>query len=158
MTDDAAPAMELDPATFASRLTVADLPGTVPDLLEAPPVRWGVLGAGGIAASFTEGVRERTAADVVAVGSRDLAKAQGFASDHAPGARAHGSYQELVDDPDVDVVYVATPHSHHLEHALLAIRAGKHVLVEKPLTRSVAEARTLLDAARDAGVFCMEAM
>jgi predicted dehydrogenase len=146
------------PAAYAPRLTDADLDGTVPDLLDAPPVRWGVLGAGNIAGTFSDGVRERTRSDVVAVGSRDVAKAQAFADRHAPGARAYGSYEELVADPDVDVVYVATPHSHHLEHALLAIGAGKHVLVEKPLTRSVAESELLLDAARDAGVFCMEAM
>jgi predicted dehydrogenase len=153
MTDTA-----VSPATFAPRLTEADLLGTVPDLLEAPAVRWGVLGAGGIASSFSDGVRERTRSSVVAVGSRDLARAEAFAGAHAPGARAHGSYEDLVADPDVDVVYVATPHSHHLEHALVAIGAGKHVLVEKPLTRSVAESRVLLDAAREAGVFCMEAM
>jgi len=158
MTYPAAPTTSIDPATFAPRLTVADLAGSVPDLMEAPPVRWGVLGAGNIAGSFSDGVRERTASSVVAVGSRDRGKAQDFADHHAPGARAHGSYEELVEDPDVDVVYVATPHSHHLDHALLAIRAGKHLLVEKPITRSAAEARTLLDAARDAGVFCMEAM
>ncbi len=149
---------DVDPSSYAPRLTAADLVGTVPDLLAAPAVRWGVLGAGGIAASFCDGVRARTASSVVAVGSRDLARAEAFAGAHAQGARAHGSYADLVGDPDVDVVYVATPHSHHLEHALVAIRAGKHVLVEKPLTRSVAESRILLDAAREAGVFCMEAM
>ncbi|AEG43220.1 Gfo/Idh/MocA family protein [Isoptericola variabilis] len=148
----------VDPSAYAPRLIPADLVGTVPDLASAPPVRWGVLGAGAIAASFCDGVRERTASSVVAVGSRDLARAEAFAGAHAPGARPYGSYAELVADPDVDVVYVATPHSHHLEHALVAIRAGKHVLVEKPLTRSAAESRVLLDAAREAGVFCMEAM
>jgi predicted dehydrogenase len=147
-----------DPAVFAPRLTAADLDGTVPDLLDAPAIRWGVLGAGNIAGSFSDGVRERTASDVVAVGSRSVEKAEQFAAAHAPGARAHGTYEDLVADPDVDVVYVATPHSFHLEHTLLAIRAGKHVLVEKPITRSVAEAETLLAAAREAGVFCMEAM
>ncbi len=148
----------VDPSAYAPRLTAADLGGTVPDLMAAPPVRWGVLGAGNIAASFSDGVRLRTQGTVVAVGSRDAVKAQAFADAHAPAARAHGSYEELVADPDVEVVYVATPHSHHLEHALLAIRAGKHVLVEKPLTRSAAESRALLDAAREAGVFCMEAL
>ncbi|PZR52676.1 gfo/Idh/MocA family oxidoreductase [Xylanimonas oleitrophica] len=126
--------------------------------MDAPPVRWGVLGAGSIAASFADGVRSRTRGSITAVGSRQAAKAEAFTAAHAPGARAHGSYEELVTDDDVDVVYVATPHSHHLEHALLAVGAGKHVLVEKPLTRSVAESELLLDAAREAGVFCMEAM
>ncbi|WP_402373815.1 Gfo/Idh/MocA family protein [Isoptericola rhizosphaerae] len=155
MTDTAA---AVDPATYAARLTTADLAGTVPDLLDAPALRWGVLGAGNIAASFSDGVRDRTAGSVVAVGSRSADKAQAFADAHAPGARAHGSYEALVADEEVDAVYVATPHSHHLEHALLAIEAGKHLLVEKPLTRSVSESRTLLDAAEAAGVFCMEAV
>jgi len=146
------------PEYYAPRLTEADLSGTVPDLAAAPSVGWGILGAGGIAASFAEGIRSRTNAKVTAVGSRDLAKAQQFADAHAPGANAHGSYQDLVADPDVDVVYVASPHSAHLEHAMLAINAGKHVLVEKPVARSVAEARQIIDAADAAGVFCMEAM
>ncbi|WP_402462599.1 Gfo/Idh/MocA family protein [Isoptericola aurantiacus] len=154
MTDTAA----VDPAAYAARLTTADLDGSVPDLMDAPAIRWGVLGAGNIAGSFADGVRERTASSVTAVGSRSVDKAQAFADAHAPGARAHGSYEDLVTDDEIDVVYVATPHSHHLEHALLAIEAGKHVLVEKPLTRSVTESRTLLDAAEAAGVFCMEAV
>ncbi|BDZ41446.1 dehydrogenase [Paraoerskovia sediminicola] len=135
-----------------------DLLGAAPDPREAPAVRWGVLGAGGIAQVFTGSVRRGTRSTVVAVGSRDRAKAQAFADEHAPGATAHGSYEDLVADPDVDVVYVASPHSHHREHALLAIAAGKHVLVEKAFTRNEAEAREVLDAARDAGAFVMEAM
>ncbi|WP_125773119.1 Gfo/Idh/MocA family protein [Antribacter gilvus] len=147
-----------DPRSFAPGLTDDDLAGLAPDPQDAPPVRWGVLGAGNIASSFADGVRESTRAAVVAVGSRDLAKAEAFATAHAPGARAHGTYEELVSDPDVDVVYVATPHSHHHEHALLAIRAGKHVLVEKAFTRNTPEAQEVLAAAKEAGVFCMEAM
>ncbi|ROS76612.1 Gfo/Idh/MocA family protein [Cellulomonas sp. PhB143] len=135
-----------------------ELLGSVPDPASAPPVRWGVLGAGWIAGVFAGSVREGTASSVVAVGSRDADKAQAFADEHAPGARAHGSYEDLVADPEVDVVYVASPHSHHHEHALLAVRAGKHVLVEKAFTRNEAEAREVLDAAREAGVFVMEAM
>ncbi len=146
------------PSDLAPRLSDVDVEGTVPDLMAAPSIRWGILGAGSIASSFSNGLLLRTASTITAVGSRDVAKAQAFADAHAPGARAHGSYEELVADDDVDVIYVATPHSHHLEHALLAIRAGKHVLVEKPITRNVAEAKQLLDAAREAGVFLMEAM
>lgn len=146
------------PSTHAAGLSDADLAGTVPDPADAPAVRWGVLGAGNIAGSFSDGVRRHTASTVVAVGSRDRAKAEAFAEAHAPGARAHGGYESLVADPDVDVVYVATPHSHHHEQALLAIRAGKHVLVEKAFTQDAAQAREVLAAARDAGVFVMEAM
>jgi predicted dehydrogenase len=140
---------------------VADLPadvsGVVPDPRSAPPVRWGVLGAGGIASSFADAVRQHTQSRVAAVGSRDRVRAERFATAHAIPT-THEGYEALVDDPQVDVVYVATPHSHHREHALLAIRAGKHVLVEKAFTRNEAEAREVLDAAREAGVFVMEAM
>ena len=149
---------DVTPAAFAPAITPDDLAGKVPDPRDAPAVRWGVLGAGNIAGSFSDGVREHTASSVVAVGSRDVTKAQLFADVHAPQARAHAGYEALVDDPDVDVVYVATPHSHHHEHALLAVRAGKHVLVEKAFTQDAAQAREVLDAAREAGVFVMEAM
>ena len=123
----------------------------------APALRWGVLGAGWIGGSFADAVRDLTSSTVVAAGSRDAAKAAAFAAEHGV-ERSYGSYEELVADPDVDVVYVATPHSHHHEHALLAIAAGKHVLVEKAFTRNAAEAREVVAAAREAGVFCMEAM
>ncbi|WP_253182026.1 Gfo/Idh/MocA family protein [Cellulosimicrobium cellulans] len=135
----------------------ADVPGVVPDPRTAPPVRWGVLGAGGIASSFAEAVRQHTQGRVAAVGSRDRVRAERFATAHGVPT-THEGYDALVEDPQVDVVYVATPHSHHHEHALLAIRAGKHVLVEKAFTRNEAEAREVLDAAREAGVFVMEAM
>lgn len=119
-------------------------------------VRWGVIGTGGIAHSF---VGDCTAAgiDFVAVGSRTRASAEAFAAEHGI-ARAHGSYADLVDDPDVDAVYIATPHSRHAEDALLAIAAGKHVLVEKAFTITAAEARRVVDAARRADVAVTEAM
>ncbi|WP_082687758.1 Gfo/Idh/MocA family protein [Curtobacterium oceanosedimentum] len=119
-------------------------------------VRWGVIGTGGIAHSF---VADCTAAgiDFVAVGSRTRESAEEFATEHGI-ARAHGSYAELVADPDVDAVYVATPHSRHAEDALLAIAAGKHVLVEKAFTITAAEARRVVDAARRADVAVSEAM
>lgn len=129
-----------------------------PDPRTAPAIRWGILGAGGIAETFTKAVRELTEATVDAVGSRTLAKAESFAAEHAPGARAYGSYEDLVADPEIDAVYVASPHSHHREHALLAIAAGKNLLVEKSFTRNAAEAAEVFDAAREAGVFVMEAM
>jgi predicted dehydrogenase len=137
---------------------VVNVLDAVPSPGQAPPVRWGVLGAGSIAGSFADEVRTFTQGHVAAVGSRDGHRARDFAQRHAPSATAHGSYEALVADPDVDVVYVATPHSHHRDHALLAITAGKHVLVEKAFTRNEAEAREVLDAARTAGVFVMEAM
>ncbi|WP_144713924.1 Gfo/Idh/MocA family protein [Curtobacterium pusillum] len=119
-------------------------------------VRWGVIGTGGIARSF---VGDCTAAGVefVAVGSRTLESARSFAAEFGI-PRAHGSYADLVADDEVDAVYVATPHSRHAEDALLAIAAGKHVLVEKAFTITADEARRVVDAARRADVAVMEAM
>lgn len=128
-----------------------------PDPMDAPPLRWGVLAPGGIARSFASALRGGTRQTIVAVGSRSLRRAQDFA-DHVGGATAYGSYEELVADASVDVVYVASPHSEHLAQALLALEAGKPVLVEKAFTRNASEARELLDAARAAGLFAMEAM
>jgi predicted dehydrogenase len=129
----------------------------VPDSLAAPALRWGVLGTGWIADRFVQSLRESTRQVVHAVGSRTDDSARRAAG--AFGAdRAHGSYEALVADPDVDVVYVATPHHLHLPHALLAIEAGKHVLVEKPVGLDAGEARLIGAAAERAGVFCMEAM
>lgn len=141
----------------------ADVPGMklpaprTPDPASAPGLRWGLLGAGWIASQMAYSLRDTTQ-EVVAVGSRDTDRARAFVDEHAPGAHVHGDYQSLVDDPDVQVVYVASPHSEHLEHALLAIAAGKHVLVEKAMAPTADEARQIADAAREAGVFCMEAM
>ncbi|WP_206448072.1 Gfo/Idh/MocA family protein [Agrococcus sp. KRD186] len=117
---------------------------------------WGILGAGRIAHMFardlaTGGHR------IAAVGSRDAARASAFATEHRI-RNVHTGYEALVADPDVDIVYVATPHSHHLEHALLAIEAGKHLLIEKAFTTTGDDAQTLVDAARAKGVFVMEAM
>jgi predicted dehydrogenase len=95
--------------------------------------------------------------EVVAVGSRDLARAQAFASKHGI-PRAYGSYEALVDDPAVDVVYVTSPHVGHYEHAKLALEHGKGVLVEKPFTINAAQAADLVALARQRGLFLMEAM
>ncbi|WP_313410294.1 Gfo/Idh/MocA family oxidoreductase [Aeromicrobium sp.] len=127
------------------------------DPRDAPVLRWGILGAGGIAATMVTALLDGTSQQVVAVGSRDLERAKGFA-DRFGIARAHGSYEDLVADPEVDAVYVATPHSEHHANALLVIAAGKHVLVEKAFTRNAAEAREVLAAADAARVTCVEAM
>jgi predicted dehydrogenase len=127
------------------------------DPMEAPPVRWGILGPGNIAHSFATALREGTRQEVVAVGSRSADRARDFADEFGVPA-AYGSYHALVADPDVDVVYVASPHSEHRDHALLALEAGKAVLVEKAFTRNAAEAREVFDAASERGLFAMEAM
>lgn len=136
----------------------AFLPVTrTPDPATAPPLRWGVLGPGGIANAFTSTLHRHTQSQVVAVGSRSSERAAAFAALHGIN-RSYGSYEQLVADADVDVVYVASPHSEHHDHALLAIGAGKHVLVEKAFTRNAAEAAAVVAAARAAKVFAMEAM
>lgn len=133
-------------------------PATAPDPMDAPAYRWGILGAGGIARKLADAVTQHTQSEVVAVASASsLANAQAFADEKGVD-RAYGSYAELVGDPDVDIVYVATPHSNHHEPALLAINAGKHLLVEKSFTQNLAQAKQVVDAARAAGVFVMEAM
>ena len=123
----------------------------------APPLRWGVLGTGGIAHSFTRAMLKNTRQVVHACGSRSAEHADAFAREFG-AARAYASYEALVADPDVQAVYIASPHSHHAEHALLSIEAGKPTLVEKSFTRTGAEASRLVDAATASGVPLMEAM
>ncbi len=118
------------------------------------PVTWAILGTGAVSESFVQGLPPRTAR-VAVVASRRGDRAAGFAERH--GARA-ASYEEAAADPEVQAVYVATPPSEHERHALLAIAAGKAVLIEKPFALDAAAASRIAAAARDAGVFCMEAM
>lgn len=121
------------------------------------PVRWGIAGPGRMAALMVPEFARVSEAELVAVGSRSLERAQRFAHEHAI-ERAHGSYEALVNDPEVDAVYIATPHVQHTDIALRAIAAGKAILVEKAFTATVADTRRIIDAARGAGVFAMEAM
>ncbi|QFG26624.1 Gfo/Idh/MocA family protein [Actinomadura sp. WMMB 499] len=120
-------------------------------------VRWGILGTGGIAATFTEDLLLLPGHEVAAVGSRSAGSATAFAERYGI-PRAHASYAGLAADEGVDVVYVATPHPMHLEPARLCMEAGRAVLVEKPLTTSAADAEKLAAAAREHGVFAMEGM
>lgn len=120
-------------------------------------VRWGVLATGGIAATFTADLQAMPDAEVVAVASRTDASAKAFAERFGI-PRAYGNWAALVADEDVDVVYVATPHSAHREATALALEAGKHVLCEKAFTINEREARELVKLARDRGLFLMEAM
>ena len=120
-------------------------------------IRWGVLATGGIARNFVSDVLAMPDAEVVAVGSRSQEAADRFAAAHGI-PRAYGSWQELAADPDVDVVYIATPHSVHHPASLICLRAGKAVLCEKPFTLDLAQTDEVIAAARDAGRFLMEAM
>lgn len=129
----------------------------IPDPMTAPPLRWGVLAPGKIAGAFADAVHRNTCQRVVAVGSRSSDRAKVFAAQHG-AERAFGSYEQLVADPGVDAVYVASPHSEHRSLALLAIAAGKPVLVEKAFTRNAIEAREVVSAARAQKVLVMEAM
>jgi predicted dehydrogenase len=120
-------------------------------------LRWGVIGTGGIAATMTADLNLSDSGRVVAVGSRHQESADRFA-DQFGIPRRHASYEDLVTDPDVDAVYVATPHPMHHANALLALEAGKPVLVEKAFTMNAAEAHDLVETARSKGLFLMEAM
>ena len=120
-------------------------------------IRWGILGAGGIADIVGSDIARSPGSEIVAVAARDAARAAAFAA--ARGIpRSYGSYAELVADADVDVVYIATTHAHHLEHALLALQAGKPVLIEKAFTLNARDARVVVAEARARNLFCMEAM
>jgi len=120
-------------------------------------MRWGILGTGKIAGEFAEGLRQLKDAKLLAVGSRQLATAQRFAHQQDV-PRAYGSYGELVEDSEIDVVYIATPHVTHKTFCLLCLAAGKAVLCEKPFTLNRAEAAEVVALARQKGLFCMEAM
>ncbi len=120
-------------------------------------IRWGILGKGGIARVVAQDFRLVHEAQLLAVASRELTRAQAFAHDYGI-AKAYGSYDALLQDRDIDVVYIATPHMRHHDDALACIHAGKAALCEKPFTLNAREAETVIRAARDRGVFCMEAM
>lgn len=120
-------------------------------------VRWGILATGGMAATFTADLVDLPDAEVVAVASRTDASAKAFAERFGI-PRAYGDWETLARDEDVDVVYVATPHSAHRRAAGLCLEAGRNVLCEKPFTLNAREAEELAGLARRRGVFLMEAM
>lgn len=121
------------------------------------PIRWGILGTGKIARQFAIGLRELPDAQLVAVGSRTAATAVAFGGEFQV-PHCHTSYEALAHDPDVDVIYVATPHSCHKNNTLLALAAGKAVLCEKPFTINAREATEVIASARARKLFLMEAM
>ena len=119
--------------------------------------RWGILGTGGIAKAFSADLQYLNGHTVVAVGSRTFSKAADFIK-NISDATAYGSYAELVNDPKVDAIYVATPHPMHKAHALLALNAGKPVLCEKPFSITALEAQEMIDVAQKNSVALLEAM
>ncbi|MEH0572992.1 MULTISPECIES: Gfo/Idh/MocA family oxidoreductase [Streptomyces] len=139
-----------------------DFPTALPvartaDPMDAPALRWGVLGTGWIANRFVRSVQRHTRQRFMAVASRDAARAKDFADRHGiPGF--YGSYEDLVAAADVDVVYVATDHIAHLRCARLALEAGKHALVEKPIGLDAGQAAEIAQLASARGLFCAEAL
>ena len=120
-------------------------------------VRWGILGTGHIARKFAEGLAFQPDAELVAIGSRSQATAVAFGDDFDV-RRRYASYEALAGDPDVQVVYVATPHTLHRDNSRLCLQAGKAVLCEKPFAINAAEAAELIELARERQLFLMEAM
>ncbi|HEV2292764.1 MAG TPA: aldo/keto reductase [Tepidisphaeraceae bacterium] len=121
-----------------------------------PKLKWGVLAAGGIARAFAEGLATSQTGTLVAIASRSQAKADAFGQELNIPHR-HGSYEALLEDPEVDAVYIATPHPSHAEWAIKAAEAGKHLLVEKPIAMNFREASAVVEAAIEHDVFLMEA-
>lgn len=121
------------------------------------PIRWGILGLGKIAHSFAKDLALIDDGILAGVASRNLEKAEEFAQEYG-AAQYYGSYDELLRDPGVDVVYIATPHTHHMELSLRAMKAGKHVLCEKPMGINSGEVERMVRCAGEQGVFLMEAL
>lgn len=105
--------------------------------------RWGIIGPGGIAHQFAAALTPSQRGELYAVASRNLSRAETFKQQYQ-GQKAYGSYQALIDDPLVDIIYIATPHSHHYEAAKMCLEAGKHVLMEKPLTINARQTEKLI--------------
>lgn len=118
---------------------------------------WGIMGTGNIAHKFARALMLLDNAHLYAVGSRDAGRAEAFAAEF--GFRKYfGSYEEMLADPGVEVVYVSSPHTLHLEHTLMALRNGKHVICEKPMSVTAAEVSKMIDEAQKNNLFLMEAL
>jgi len=120
-------------------------------------IRWGILGTGWIATLFAKGLNDLPATELVAVGSRSQASADEFADKFDIPTR-HASYEALAKDPNIDVIYVSSPHTLHKEHSILCMSEGKAVLCEKPFTLNAGETEEMITFAREHKVFLMEAM
>jgi len=137
--------------------TTEATPSATPFVPAERPVRWGILGPGRIARKFAADLAYAEGAELVAVGSRNQANADAFGDEFSVPNR-YDSYADLANDPDVDVVYIATPHPAHHEATILCLEAGKHVLCEKPFAMNTGEAQEMIDAAKANNRFLMEAM
>lgn len=119
--------------------------------------KWGILAPGKMSAKFTRGIKLLENAELYSVGSRDLRRAKQFA-DEFGFKKYYGSYEELAADPEVEIVYVASPHSHHYEHTLLCLRNGKNVICEKAFAINTREVEEMISEARRQDLFLMEAL
>jgi predicted dehydrogenase len=126
-------------------------------MISTRKIRWGILGCGRIAGKFAEELQLVADAELCAVASRDQAKADAFAA-RFPARFRHGSYEDMLSNPEVDVVYVATPHAQHAENTLLCLAHGKAVLCEKAFALNSHQARSMVAASRASGIFLMEAL
>ena len=120
-------------------------------------IKWGILATGGIANSFCEALNQTEDAEIAAVASRSIEKAKTFASKWNIN-RCFGDYRELADDPEIDIIYIATPHSFHYENMLMCLERGKYVLCEKAFTLNAPQAAECVNLARQKNLFLMEAM
>ena len=120
-------------------------------------IKWGILSTGHISSKFADALKLLPAAELVAVASRNMNTAATFAEKHNI-PEAYATYEDLAEDPDIDVVYIGTPHTFHLENSVLCMKNGKAVLCEKAFTINAAEAREMVRVARAENVFLMEAM
>src|SRR3569623_95087 len=121
----------------------------------ATSIHWGIIGPGAIARDFRNGMADSKSGKLVAIASRDPGKAG--LGEQFPGARSLNGYQAMLDDPDVDAIYIATPHPGHAEWAIKAAAARKHVLIEKPIALTAVEADAIFNAHAKAGTFAGEA-
>lgn len=139
--------------TFPSTLPLA----RTPDSKDAPILRWGILGTGWIAREFIQSVKAHSNQIIAAVGSRSQQTANQFAASMEIEV-AHGGYEDLVADSSLDVIYIATPHNLHYDHAIMALNAGKNVLIEKPLALNAAQAEHMISVAKTNNLFFCEAL
>src|SRR5512146_390946 len=119
-------------------------------------LNWGIIGAGSIARAFAVGAKQSKTGKLMAVASRDLAKAQKFAGEFGVPT-AYGSYQQLLADPNIQAVYVCTPHPMHAQWTIAALEAGKHVLCEKPFALNYFEAMKMIEVARENNLCLLQA-
>ncbi len=127
------------------------------DPKSVPALRWGIIGPGGIAEVFVDASQKHTNQVFSAVASRDISRAEEFAAKfNIP--KVHNSYEDLVQDPSLDAIYIASWQVAHFEHAMLALNAGKHVLVEKPISVLPEHAEAIFALAKEKGLLAMEAM